>query len=139
MMVKPFITLKNNENVKDSMKRILVIDDEEQVLNALGFALACEGYRVVKAFDGKEGMKLHREDPVDLIITDLIMPEKEGIETIRELTAEFPNIKIIAISGGGRIGPENYLTMAKMLGAQRTLTKPIGRDELVRTVKELLI
>jgi DNA-binding response OmpR family regulator len=121
------------------MKRILVIDDEEQVLNALGSALAREGYGVVKAFNGIEGMKLHRENPVDLVITDLIMPEKEGIETIRELTAEFPSIKIIAISGGGRIGPEHYLPMAKMFGAQRTLTKPIGRDELVRTVKELLI
>ena len=69
------------------MKRTLVIDGEEQVLNALGFALASEGYRVVKAFNGKEGMKLHREDPVDLIITDLIMPETEGTETIWEFNS----------------------------------------------------
>lgn len=121
------------------MERILVIDDEEQVLNLLGTALAIEGYAVQKAFNGKEGMKLQREDPVDLIIIDLLMPEKEGIETIRELTAEFPNTKIIAISGGGHIGPEHYLSMAKVFGAQRTLTKPIGRDELIRTVKEVLV
>jgi CheY-like chemotaxis protein len=125
--------------MKEPMKRILVIDDEEQVLNALGFTLASEGYGVVKAFNGKEGMKLYRRDPVDLIITDLIMPEKEGIETIRELTAEFPNIKIIAMSGGGLIGPDHYLHMAKVFGAQRILTKPVGRDELVKAVKELLI
>ena len=66
------------------------------------------------------------------------MPEKDGIEIIRELTTEFPNIKIIAISGGGRIGPTDYLHMAKMLGAKRTLTKPIERNDLVKAVKELL-
>ena len=120
------------------MKRILIIDDEEKVLNVLCSALTRAGFAVIKAFNGKEGMKLHREDPVDLIITDLIMPEKEGIETIRELTAKFPNTKIIAISGGGHIGPEHYLNMAKMFGAQRTLAKPFRRDELVRTVEELL-
>ena len=128
----------DDENVGDSMERILVIDDDIQVLNVLHFALVHEGYDVLKASNGKEGIKLYREDPVDLIITDLIMPEKEGIETIRELTSEFPNVKIIAISGGGRIGPADYLNMAKVLGAKRTLAKPIERDELVKTVKEVL-
>jgi CheY-like chemotaxis protein len=128
----------DDESVIDSMERILVIDDDVHVLNVLHFTLVCEGYQVLKASNGKEGMKLYREDPFDLIITDLIMPEKEGIETIRGLTEEFPTIKIIAISGGGRIGPADYLHMAKILGAKRTLAKPIGRDELVRTVKELL-
>ena len=113
------------------MERILIIDDDTQVLNVLHLALVREGYDVLKASNGKEGIKLHREDPVDLIITDLIMPEKEGIETIRELTAEFPKVKIIAIS-------EDYLPMAKMFGAKRTLAKPIERDELVRAVKEVL-
>lgn len=121
------------------MERILIIDDDVCMLNLLHFILVCEGYEVLKASSGKEGMNLYRENPVDLIITDLIMPEKDGIEIIRELTTEFPNIKIIAISGGGRIGPADYLHMAKMLGAQRTLAKPIGRDELVRAVKEVLL
>jgi CheY-like chemotaxis protein len=120
------------------MERILVIDDDAQVLDAFHLVLAGEGYEVLKASNGNEGIKLYRKDPVDLIITDLIMPEKEGIETIRELTAEFPKVKIIAISGGGRIGPAEYLPMTKMLGAKRTLAKPIGREELVRTVKEVL-
>ncbi|MBU1941143.1 MAG: response regulator [Candidatus Thermoplasmatota archaeon] len=128
----------DDENGRDSMERILVIDDDVCVLNLLHFVLVCEGYEVLKASGGKEGMKLHRENPVDLIITDLIMPEKDGIEIIRELTSESPNIKIIAISGGGQIGPEDYLHMAKVFGAKRTLAKPIGRDELVRTVKEVL-
>jgi DNA-binding response OmpR family regulator len=120
------------------LERILIIDDDTQVLNVLHLALVREGYDVLKASNGKEGIKLHREDPVDLIITDLIMPEKEGIETIRELTAEFPKVKIIAISGGGRISSEDYMPMAKMFGAKRTLAKPIERDELVRAVKEVL-
>jgi len=136
--VEPSGNLMDDEKVKDSMERILVIDDDVKVLNVLHFALVCEGYKVLKASNGKEGLKLYREDPVDLIITDIIMPEKEGLETILELKEKFPEIKIIAISGGGRIGPEEYLPMAKMLGAHRTLAKPFGRDDLVRTVKEVL-
>jgi len=118
--------------------KILIIDDDKHVLNVLHFVLACEGYEVIKASNEKEGIKLYREGPVDLIITDLIMPEKEGMETIREVNKESPGIKIIAISGGGHIGPADYLHTAKMLGANRTLAKPIGRDELVGTVKEVL-
>jgi YesN/AraC family two-component response regulator len=96
------------------------------------------GYDVVEASTGKEGIRLYRENPTDLIITDLIMPEKEGIETIHELKRDFPDVNIIAISGGGRIGPEDYLHMAKMLGAQRTLSKPVERETLLKTVNELL-
>ena len=120
------------------MERILVIDDDAQVLDAFHLVLEGEGYEVLKASDGNEGIKLHREDPVDLIITDLVMPEKEGIETIRELTAEFPEVKIIAISGCGRVTPGDYLPMAKLFGAKRTLAKPIERNDLVKTVKEVL-
>ena len=136
--MEPPENLMNVENDRGSMERILIIDDDVCVLNLLHFVLVNEGYEVLKASSGKEGMKLYRENPVDLIITDLIMPEKDGIEIIRELTTEFANIKIIAISGGGRIGPTDYLHMAKMLGAKRTLTKPIERNDLVKAVKELL-
>lgn len=66
------------------------------------------------------------------------MPEKEGIETIRELKRDFPEVKIVAMSGGGRIGPEGYLEVAKVLGAQRTLTKPLERETLLRVVRELI-
>ena len=120
------------------MERILIIDDDAQVLDVIHLALAREGYEVLKASNGKEGIKLHRKNPVDLVITDLIMPEKDGIETILELTAEFPEVKIIAISGGGHIGPEDYLLMANMFGAKRTLAKPIERNDLVKAVKEVL-
>ena len=120
------------------MARILIIDDEVQILNMLRQMLEGEGYEVVEAPDGKEGLKLYRKNPTDLIITDLIMPEKEGIETIQELTQDFPNIKIIAMSGGGRVGPGDYLHLAKMLGAQHTFAKPIEREELLKAVRELL-
>jgi CheY-like chemotaxis protein len=120
------------------MARILIIDDDVQTLNMLRKMLEREGYEVMDAPDGKEGLKLYRENPTDLIITDLIMPEMEGIETIQELKQDFPDIKIIAMSGGGRVGPGDYLHLAKMLGAQRTFAKPVERKELLKAIRELL-
>ena len=117
---------------------ILIIDDDNQFRTMLRKMIERNGYEVIEASDGKEGIKLYRKNPTDLIITDLIMPEKDGIETIQELKKDFPDIKIIAISGGGRLGPQDYLHLAKMFGAQRTLTKPIELPELLKTIKELL-
>lgn len=120
------------------MARILIIDDDVQILDMLRQILKSEGYEVVEAADGREGIRLYREDPADLIITDIIMPEKEGIETIIEFKRDFPDVKIIAISGGGRIGPEEYLPMAEMLGAKRTFSKPVEREELLEAIRELI-
>jgi CheY-like chemotaxis protein len=120
------------------MANILIIDDDNQFRTMLRKMIERNGYEVIEASDGKEGIKLYRKNPTDLIITDLIMPGKDGIETIQELKKDFPDIKIIAISGGGRLGPQDYLHLAKMLGAQRTLTKPIELPELLKTIKELL-
>ena len=120
------------------MARILIIDDEVQIRAMLCQMLRRSGYEVSDAPDGKVGMDLHRKEPADLIITDIIMPNKEGIETIRELRQEFPETKIIAMSGGGGIGAEEYLQMAGKLGAMRTLAKPIHREELLEAVRELL-
>ena len=94
------------------MARILVIDDDDQILRTLHQVLEMEGHEVVDASNGKEGIKLFRENGADLIITDIVMPEKEGLETIMELRRDFPDIKVIAISGGGRVDPESYLTLA---------------------------
>ena len=105
------------------MARILIIDDEVQILNMLRQMLEGEGYEVIDAPNGKEGIRRYRENPADLIITDILMPEKEGIETIQELKRDFPDIKIIAMSGGGRLDPKQYLSMAKSFGAQYTFTK----------------
>ena len=117
---------------------ILIIDDDETIRGLLRAILEREGYRVLEAPDGDEGIKRFTETPTDLVITDLVMPGKEGIETIRDLRQKFPDIKIIAVSGGGRIGPDSYLKMAKGVGALRTLNKPFDRTVLLKTVEEVI-
>ncbi len=120
------------------MARILIIDDELSMRELLSAMLTEEGYEVVEAPDGDAGMKQFRKSPSDLVITDLIMPEKEGIETIIELRRDFPDVKIIAISGGGIIEAENYLEMARGVGAHRIFEKPFGMTEMLDAVRELL-
>ncbi len=120
------------------MARILVIDDDEQIRKTIHQVLELEGHEVVVASNGKEGIKLFKESGANLIITDIVMPEKEGLETITELRRDFPDVKILAISGGGRGDPESYLTLAKVFGAVRTLTKPFQRAELLEAVNETL-
>ena len=94
------------------MKRILVVDDEDEIRMMLRQILEMEGYEVSDAANGRMAVNLFRNDPTDLIITDIIMPEKDGIETITELRRDYPDVKIIAITGGGRIGSENHLSNA---------------------------
>ena len=84
------------------MKRLLVIDDDDQMRQMLKQMLERAGYEIIDAPDGQTGIELYRQNPTDLIITDLIMPQKDGMETIIELKRDFPNVKIIAISGGSR-------------------------------------
>ena len=120
------------------MPRILIIDDEDQIRKMLRQMLERAGYEVDDAPNGKEGIQRFRQQPADLIITDIIMQEKDGIETIMELRREHAKVKIIAISGGGRIGADDYLSMAKGLGAMRTLKKPVERETLLKTIAELL-
>jgi len=118
--------------------RILVIDDDEQMRTLLRQVMEWAGYQVAEASNGREGMRLQQKVMADLVITDLIMPEQEGLETITELKTRYPRIKIIAISGGGRIGPEAYLPAARELGADRVFSKPFDVKELAEAVKELL-
>lgn len=120
------------------MARILIIDDESQIRSMLRLMLERVGYEIAEAPDGIEGIRQYRENPADLIITDLIMPNKDGIGMIIDLKKEFPKVKIIAMSGGGVNRPEGYLDGAKKLGATRTLTKPIDREEMLKAVKETL-
>jgi len=120
------------------MARILIIDDEPQIRSMLKLMLERDGYEVVEAPDGVEGIRVYRQNPADLIITDLIMPNKDGIGMIIDLKKEFPEVKIIAMSGGGLNKPDGYLKGAKKLGASCTLTKPIDREEILRVVAAIL-
>ncbi|MEJ2656238.1 MAG: response regulator [Desulfobacterales bacterium] len=120
------------------MARILIIDDEAMMRDLLVQILGREGHETVTASSGRDGIKIHQENPADLIITDIIMPDKEGIETIMELRRNFRDVKIIAMSGGGRIDSETYLHIAKTIGAIKTIAKPFYRKELLEKVQELL-
>ena len=121
------------------MKRILVIDDDAQFRPMLRQMLERAGYEVVDAQDGNEGIKLFREAPTDLVITDIIMPEKEGVETVIELKRDFPDVKIIAISGGSRgIDAKSCLSYVKNLGVSRVFAKPFEREELLEAIREQL-
>jgi YesN/AraC family two-component response regulator len=120
------------------MARILIIDDELQIREMLTQMIEREGHEVLSADNGKTGIRLNRDFMADVVITDIFMPEKEGIETIMELRAGNPAVKIIAISGGGSKGQVDYLKIAKSLGATRALSKPVKRKDLMTTIDELL-
>jgi DNA-binding response OmpR family regulator len=121
-----------------AMDSVLIIEDDEFVMNMLKQTFERAGYDVGTAADGRAGLNLFRSRSFDVVITDLIMPDMEGIETISTLRRDNPNVKIIAISGGGRNSPEDYLYLAKKLGAARTFPKPVDRNELLAAVKELI-
>lgn len=93
---------------------------------------------MLEARDGNEGLALHKEDPCDLVITDIIMPEKEGLETILEFRKADPCLPIIAISGGGRQGYSGYLEAAQPFGANRSLAKPFSQEDLLGAVESCL-
>ncbi|MBN1892995.1 response regulator [bacterium] len=120
------------------MARILIIDDSADVRAALHRVLTAEGHEVEAVPDSGTGIRLHHEHPFDLIITDILMPEKEGISTIIELKQEYPGLKIIAMSGGGDFEPYGYLDIARRVGAGRTLPKPFKREEIIEAVNDVL-
>jgi CheY-like chemotaxis protein len=120
------------------MARILIIEDDARTRRTIRRVLEGARHEVVEAHNGKLGMSLYREEPADLIITDMVMPEVDGAATIAILRQDYPDVKIIAISGGGQIGSDAYLYAAEKLGALRTLPKPFGKSELLAAVQEVL-
>lgn len=119
------------------MKNIVVIDDNEDIRWLIYNMLNLEGYNVYQAPESKTAFEIIRTTPIDLVITDLIMPDKDGLEIIMDLRRDFPDIKIIAISAGGQIGPSTYLDMAMKLGADRILYKPFNQSDVIKVVREL--
>lgn len=120
------------------MARILVIDDDAAVRSIIGRILERARHDVEYAANGAEGLQKFRSDPPDLVITDLYMPEKEGIETIQEMRAEGPDLRILAVSGGLLGDTSGPLTDAELLGASATLAKPFTSEELLNAVDRLL-
>ncbi|OFY66704.1 MAG: hypothetical protein A2V46_12360 [Bacteroidetes bacterium RBG_19FT_COMBO_42_7] len=120
------------------MAKILVVDDEPAILLMLKKMLEKADHEVDTASDGNEGIILFEKNKHDLLITDIIMPQKEGMETIIELHKKYPDLKIIAISGGGRISPDGYLPGAKLLGANMVFQKPLVQKEFLEAVAILL-
>lgn len=120
------------------MPRILIIDDDLVTRKLLRVALGYKNYEVITAENCKQGLEMLHHTPSDVVIVDMIMPEKNGLKTIMDLTREFPNVKIIAISGDGSIEAERYLNLAEDLGARRSYTKPLNLKELSQGVQELL-
>lgn len=119
-------------------KHILIIDDDPSMRDLLDFHLRGLHWDVSLAEDGQAGLEVLAERPADLVIVDIFMPRKDGIETILELRAAGGHSKILAISGGGTIGGLEYLSYAKVLGADEVLSKPITRDRLLETVSRVM-
>lgn len=119
-------------------QKILVIDDDLAVRRTLQAILTAAGYEVTPADNGISGMRRYRETHPDLVITDIIMPDQEGIQTILEIRKADPEAKIIAISGGGRVGNGHFLDLAMALGASAMLPKPFDLDSLIKTVQHWL-
>lgn len=119
-------------------KRILVIDDEPTALDLLRRILEMNGYEVAVAKNGQEGVELFEQHPCDLVITDMVMPIKDGLQTILDLRMEAPELPVIAISGGGTISKERYLAVAGYLDRVITIAKPFAIEQIVEAVEKLL-
>jgi CheY-like chemotaxis protein len=118
------------------MPSVLVVDDEDQLRQLIREILEQAGYQVTEARDGKEAVLQYRLAPADVVIMDILMPEQDGLETTSMLRREFPNVKIIAITGSSEmIGILSFLDVAKMLGAHRVLQKPFEMQTLLDTVQ----
>jgi DNA-binding response OmpR family regulator len=121
------------------MARILLIDDDDSVRKALGLALVCSGHTVIEARDGEEGLELFARTSVDLVITDMVMPRKGGLEVIRALREKQPQMRIIAMSGGSELGGEDILHVARREGAAEVLTKPFASTVLLAMIEGVLL
>ena len=119
------------------MAKILLIDDNNELRELLAMLLTAAGHVVTTASDGAKGVKRFRADPADVVVTDIVMPNQEGIETIIKLRAEFPKLGIIVMSGGA-IHSATWLAMASKLGASRTLAKPFTIPQLTAAIDEVL-
>ena len=121
-----------------SLNSILLVDDDVGVRQLVQRTLEGVGHRVVSAGDGRAASRAMAGDAFDLVITDLLMPDRDGLELIEELRRSYPWVRIIAMSGGGRVAAEEYLQIAKCLGANGLLGKPFHPKQLLATVEQVM-
>lgn len=119
------------------MAKVLVVDDDLKLCQFMMTLLTGAGHDVREAHDGEEALEMQAESPADVVVLDLIMPVKEGIETMAELRRKYADVGIIAVTGGGIVSPEEHLNWAKKFGADRFLRKPFESDELLKHVEAL--
>ncbi|WP_026988226.1 response regulator [Fodinicurvata fenggangensis] len=120
------------------MPTILLIDDETSIIEVMGDSLVKAGYEVLPAENGEKGLQLLEKEAVDAVVTDIIMPEKEGLETIIEIRRKQPELPIIAISGGGRTRQLHFLEISRDFGANDVLQKPFKPSQLIASLHSLL-
>jgi CheY-like chemotaxis protein len=119
------------------MARILIADDDRYVLTMLRTTLEDAGHEVTEAVDGAEALACFARDPADVVILDILMPAKQGIETLIELRRQYGDVPVIAMSGGGPHAAESYLDIARKFGAQRAFAKPIAHGALLEAIEEV--
>jgi CheY-like chemotaxis protein len=117
---------------------ILIIDDDAAVSRTLSLILTRAGYQVSTVTSGRKGLEMLSEGRFDLVLTDIIMPELDGIEAIRRIRTDHPGLRIIAMSGGGQIDKADFLHMAEALGADRVLEKPVRSERLLELVGSVM-
>lgn len=120
------------------MANILVIDDNPEFREILRRHLETTGHSVALAENGEQGLKVLERGGFDIVLTDILMPQRDGVEVLREAKRRWPRLPVIAISGGGWIGANELLSMAEKLGADQVLQKPVRRDDLFQAVDEAL-
>jgi CheY-like chemotaxis protein len=120
------------------MPGVLIVEDEKDLREMLKTSLIRRKYTVVEAENGKDAITHFKPLIIDIVVTDLIMPDEDGLKVIIKLKELKPNLKIIAISGGGKAGPGNYLNVAKALGADAVFSKPFSINDLILKIGELL-
>lgn len=118
------------------MVRVLVIEDDESYRSMLRYMIEREGHQVVEAANGEIGLAIYRKEPTDVVITDIFMPQKGGLDIIGKLRELDPDAKVIVISGSAPAGPEDHLEAAMNLGACRAFSKPFRRAELLAAIDE---